>query len=147
MAKGGSQETRPYVPAFAEEAMQQIVGMGQDLAPLQSTYIPDYGPQVAALSPQEQLAQQYTDMSASAFGMPTVDASGYLPQAQSYGGIQGYSSRPMTEQMIGDFKAERPEHARYIESFGLDPVTGEVGSRAPQNQPVSLQMQGGGGGK
>jgi hypothetical protein len=147
MAKGGSQQARPYVPEFAETGMQQIVGTGQDLAPLMSTYTPDYGPQVASLSPQEQLAQQYTDMSANAFGMPTVDASSYLPQAQSYGGIQGYSSRPMTEQMIGQYKAERPTQAAYTESFGLDPVTGEVGSRAPQNQPVSLEMQGSGGGK
>jgi hypothetical protein len=53
----------------------------------------------------------------------------------------------MTEQMIGQYKAERPTQAAYTESFGLDPVTGEVGSRAPQNQPVSLEMQGSGGGK
>ena len=147
MAKGGTTTTKPYVPKFAETGMQQIVGMGPDLAPLASTYTPDYGVQVAALSPQEQLSQQYTDMASQAFGMPTVDTSSYLPQAQNVGGMMGYSSRPMTEQMIGQFKSERPQQASYIESFGMDPVTGEVGSRAPQNQPVALELQGGGRGK
>jgi len=87
-------------------------------------------------------------MMAGAFGMPTAGAQSYLPQAQTFeGGIQGYSARPMVEGMIDQFKAERPGQAEYRESFGLDPVTGEVGSRAPENQPVELEMQGGGGGK
>jgi len=147
MAKGGTTTTKPYVPKFAETGMQQIIGMGTDLQPLASTYIPDYGPQVAALSPMEQASMQGTDMMAGAFGMPTSGGQQYLPQAQNYGGIQGYSSRPMTEQMIGQFKSERPEQANYIESFGMDPVTGEVGSRAAKNQPVALELQGGGRGK
>jgi hypothetical protein len=53
----------------------------------------------------------------------------------------------MVEGMISQFQAERPEQAEYRESFGIDPVTGEVGSRVPQNQPVELELQGGGGGK
>jgi hypothetical protein len=96
----------------------------------------------------EQAGMQGTDMMAGAFGMPSTGGQQYLPQAQTYeGGIQGYSARPMVEGMISQFQAERPEQAKYRESFGLDPVTGEVGSRAPQNQPVELELQGGGGGK
>ena len=145
---GGTTTTKPYVPKFAETAMQQGVGIATDLAPLQSTYTPLYGPQVAALSPLEQASMQGTDMMAGAFGMPTSGGRSYLPQAQTYdGGIQGYSARPMVEGMIDQFKTERPGQAEYRESFGIDPVTGEVGSRAPQNQPVELELQGGGGGK
>lgn len=145
---GGTTTTKPYVPKFAETAMQQGVGMATDLAPLQDTYTPLYGPQVASLSPMEQAGMQGTDMMAGAFGMPTTGGQSYLPQAQTYeGGIQGYSARPMVEGMIDEYKAERPGQAAYRESFGLDPVTGEVGSRAPQNQPVELELQGGGGGK
>jgi hypothetical protein len=147
MAGGGTNTSRPYVPKFAETGMQQIVGTATDLAPLGSTYTPLYGPQVAALSPREQAAGQGIDMMSSAFGMPTSGGQSYLPEAQNYGGIQGYSARPMVEDMIGQFKAERPGQAEYIESFGIDPFSGEVGSRAPQNQPVELEMQGGGGGK
>ncbi len=145
---GGSQREEVIMPEFAETSMQQGLGMARDLAPLQDTYTPLYGPQVAALSPMEQAGIQGTDMMAGAFGMPTAGGQSYLPQAQTFeGGIQGYSARPMVEGMIDQFKTERPGQAEYRESFGLDPVTGEVGSRAPENQPVELEMQGGGGGK
>jgi len=148
MAKGGTTTQKPYVPRFAETAMQQGIGMATDLAPLQDTYTPLYGPQVAALSPLEQASMQGTDMMASAFGMPTTGGQSYLPQAQTYeGGIQGYSARPMVESMISQFREERPAQAEYRESFGIDPVTGEVGSRAPENQPVALELQGGRSGK
>lgn len=148
MAKGGTQTQKPYVPRFAETAMQQGIGMATDLAPLQDTYTPLYGPQVAALSPLEQASMQGTDMMAGAFGMPTSGGQSYLPQAQTYeGGIQGYSARPMVESMISQFREERPAQAEYRESFGIDPVTGEVGSRAPENQPVELELQGGRSGK
>ena len=146
---GGSTTTKPYVPTFAETAMQQGIGMGTDLAPLQDTYTPLYGPQVAALSPMEQASMQGTDMMAGAFGMPTTGGQQYLPQAQTYeGGIQGYSARPMVEGMISQFQAERPEQAKYRESFGIDPVTGEYGERAPQSYELKpLELQGGKGGK
>lgn len=145
---GGTRTDKPYVPKFAETAMQQGIGMATDLAPLQDTYTPLYGPQVAALSPMEQAGMRGTDMMAGAFGMPTTGGQSYLPEAQTYaGGIQGYSARPMVEGMIDQFKAERPGQAEYRESFGIDPVTGEVGSRAPQNQPVELELQGGKSGK
>jgi hypothetical protein len=148
MAKGGTTTQKPYVPRFAETAMQQGIGMATDLAPLQDTYTPLYGPQVAALSPLEQASMQGTDMMAGAFGMPTSGNQSYLPQAQTYeGGIQGYSARPMVESMISQFREERPAQAEYRESFGIDPVTGEVGSRAPENQPVELELQGGRSGK
>ena len=147
---GGSskQTNKPYVPKFAETGMQQTIGMATDLAPLVDTYTPLYGPQVASFSPMQEASFQGTDMMAGAFGMPTSGGQQYLPQAQTFdGGIQGYSARPMVEGMIDQFREERPAQAEYRESFGLDPVTGEVGSRAPENQPVSLELQGGKGGK
>jgi hypothetical protein len=143
MAKGGRETQEVILPEFFETPVQQQLGMAADLVPLQSTYIPDTGIQVAALSPQEQLSNQYTDMAAQSFGMPTVDTSSYLPPVQNMGGIQGYSSAPMTEQMIGDI----PQPIRdYAESFGIAP-DGTIGERAPQNQPVALEMQGGSRGK
>ena len=58
-------------------------------------------------------------------------------------GIQGYSAAPMTEQMIQNI----PQPIReYSESFGIAP-DGTIGERAPQNQPVALEMQGGSRGK
>ena len=143
MAKGGTQSTQATLPSWLETGLQQGVGMGTDLAPLMSTYIPETGPTVAALSPQEMASMQSTNMAAQSFGMPTADTSSYLPPVQDMGGIQGYSAQPMVDQMISNV----PQGQRdYIESFGLT-ETGEVGSRSPQNQPVSLEMQPSGGGK
>ena len=49
----------------------------------------------------------------------------------------------MTEQMIQNI----PQPIReYSESFGIAP-DGTIGERAPQNQPVALEMQGGSRGK
>lgn len=146
---GSSKQTdKPYVPSYAETGMQQTIGMATDLAPLADTYTPLYGPQVASFSPMQEASFQGTDMMAGAFGMPTSGGQQYLPPAQTFdGGIQGYSARPMVEGMIDQFREERPAQAEYRESFGIDPVTGEVGSRAPENQPVSLELQGGKGGK
>ena len=148
MAKGGSQRQEVIMPEFAETTIQQGLGMGRDLAPLAATFQPDPLPVVAALSPQEQMSNQYTDMAANAFGMPTADTSSYMPPPTQYaGGIQGYSAQPMVQEAIDTTRAQSPGYADYVESFGLDPMTGEVGSRAPQNQPVALEMQGGGRGK
>jgi hypothetical protein len=143
---GGSQETKQTLPKFAETGVQQTYGMGRDVATQQATYVPTYGPTVAALSPQEQLSGQYTDMAANAFGMPTVDTSSYMPQAMQYeGGIQGYSPQPLVEQSLGLMRQENPGYTQYTESFGIDPMTGAVGSRAPESQPVELEMQSSGG--
>ena len=143
MAKGGRETQEIILPEFYETSIQQGLGTASDLAPLLSTYTPDTGVQVAALTPQEQLANQYTDMAAQSFGMPTVNTSSYLPPVQNMGGIQGYSFAPMTEQMISNI----PQPIRdYSESFGIAP-DGTIGARAPENQPVALEMQGGSRGK
>lgn len=148
MAKGGTTEARTTLPKFQETAIQQGMGQARDIATLMDTPMPLYGPQIASFSPLEQASFQGTDMMAGAFNMPTTGGQQYLPQAQTYaGGIQGYSARPMVDQMMSQYEAERPAQAQYRSTFGIDPVTGEVGSRALENQPVALEMQGGGGGK
>lgn len=145
MAKGGTSEQRTTLPKFQETAIQQGIQQAGDVATYMDTPMPLYGPQVAAFSPMDQASFQGTDMMAGAFNMPTTGGQQYMPQAQTYeGGIQGYSARPMVDQMMSQFEAERPAQAEYRASFGIDPMTSEVGSRALENQPVELEMQGGG---
>lgn len=148
MAKGGTQTQKPYMPTYGEEALQRGLGAVSDVSTLMGTYTPQYGPQVASESPYTRASQQSVDMMSSAFGLPTAGGQSYLPQEEVMGGVRGYSSRPMTEQMIGQFQEERPAQAQYLSSFGMDPVTGEVGSRALESQEVGkLELQGGRGGK
>ena len=52
----------------------------------------------------------------------------------------GYSSAPLFEQSVGLLEA-RPGQAEYLESFSVDPITGQPGSRSPRLQPVALEMQ------
>lgn len=148
MAKGGRTETTANMPAFQEKAIQQGIGQASDIAAYIDTPMPTYGPEVASFTPLENAAFQGTDMMAGAFGMPSTGGQSYMPQAQMYdGGIQGYSSRPMVEQMSEQFKYENPQLAEYRSTFGIDPVTGEVGSRALSNQAYALEMTPRGGGK
>ena len=146
MAKGGEQNTEATLPKWQEQAYQQGLNMAKDVS--QIGYVPYYGPDVAAFSPLQQASFQGTDLMAGAFGMPTTGGQAYMPQAQTFaGGVQGYSSAPIYEQSKAALAAKAPAQAQYLASFGIDPVTGAVGSRAASNQPYELEMQGSGGGK
>lgn len=140
---GGSSTTKPTVPKFLETGYQQGIGMGSDLSAM--PYTPFYGPDVAAMSPLEQASFQGTDVMASAFGMPTSGGQQYLPAPTQFeGGAMGYSSAPIFEQAVSELETRRPAQADYYNSFFIDPMTGEMGSRTIENQPVALEMQGGG---
>ena len=71
----------------------------------------------------------------------------YMPQATTMGGITGYSSGDGFDAAVGELANRRPGQAAYIDSFTIDPMTGEPGSRAGVNQPVALEMSGGRRGK
>lgn len=145
MAKGGSQEQETTLPAWQEQAYQQGLNMAKDVS--QMGYVPYYGPDVAAFSPLQQAAFQGTDQMSAAFGMPTSGGAAYMPQSQTFaGGVQGYSSAPIFTQAKADLASNAPAQAQYLASFGIDPVTGAVGSRAVNNQPYALEMQSSGGG-
>jgi len=144
--KGGRSNTEVTMPKFAETALQQGIGMAEDVSA--TGYVPYYGPDVAAFSPQQQAAFEGTNQMAQAFGMPSASGQQYMPEAQTFeGGIQGYSSAPAFEQSQAQLAAQRPGQASYIDSFTIDPVTGELGSNAAGNQPVALEMSGGRRGK
>lgn len=146
MAKGGRTDQSATMPAFAETGIQQTQGVGQDASA--TGYVPMYGIDVAGFSPMQEASFQGTDMMANAFGMPSTGGQSYLPPTQTIGGITGYSSGNVFDANVDALKTRRPAQAEYIESFVIDPVTGQAGSRIPDNQPVALEMQGQGrGGK
>lgn len=144
--KGGRSNNEVTMPKFAETTLQQGIGMAKDVSAL--GYTPYYGPDVAAFSPQQQAAFEGTNQMAAAFGMPSSSGQQYMPRSQTFeGGIQGYSSAPAFEQAVDQLAIKRPGQASYLESFTIDPITGEPGTRAGVNQPVALEMQGGRRGK
>ena len=138
MAKGGSTSQESNLPKFLETGLQQSIGMGRDVS--QMGYVPYYGPDVAAFSPMQQAAFEGTNQMAGAFGMPTAQGQ-YMPEPTTYdGGVQGYSSAPVFEQAQQALQQNAPGQYDYLNSFNIDPMTGQPGSRAASQQQVALEM-------
>jgi len=120
--KGGSQSTQVSFPPWLDAASQDAVQRGQRISEI--GYIPYEGPDVAALAPQQIAAMQGTNSAASAMGLPTAAPGAGLPAPQTFaGGIQGYSGAPMANQLIEDFRANRPGQAGLMDSFFVDPFS------------------------
>jgi hypothetical protein len=136
--KGGGSTSEVTVPEYIERAAQRNLNKAEGIS--QIGYTPYYGPDVAAFTPMQQAAFQNTADASSAFGMaaPTSqqDIMGGMGAPTTYAnGVSGYSSQPMFQQSLDQLQAERPGQFDYINSFFIDPFTGQAGSRvsAPVN--------------
>ena len=124
--KGGSSTSSVEIPEYIEAAAQRNLSKAEGISQL--GYVPYYGPDVAALTPMQQAAMQNVAGAASAFGMATPtgqDVYGMPAPTTFAGGIQGYSSAPMFEQAQAELARQRPAQKSYIDSFFIDPYTGE----------------------
>ena len=152
--KGGTQTSQITIPDYIEEAARRNLAKAEDISRI--GYVPYYGPDVAAFTPMQEASFQQAADVASAFGLaaPTTqtDIMGGMPAPTQYaGGVRGYSAAPMYEQAVSELAARRPAQAEYLQSFFIDPMTGEdirdysqptVSPVAPVESPVA----GGGGG-
>ena len=148
MSKGGSTTQEVKVPEYVEAAARRNLGKADDIAAMGS--VPEYGPSVAAFTPMQEAGFQNTADAASAFGlgggnMSARDLRGGMDAPTTYaGGVRGYSSAPMYEDMLAQLEANAPGQYDYLRSFSIDPVTGEMGSRAaPAPAPVQGTNLGG----
>lgn len=107
--KGGSTSSSVQIPDWIKEPAQRNLARAEQAA--QVGYMPWYGPDVAAATPQQLSAMQASNTAAQAFGLaPRGQAfdSG-LPQAQEFaGGVRGYSSAPLFEQALSELTAKNP---------------------------------------
>jgi hypothetical protein len=132
--KGGSTTSSVEIPEYIEEAARRNLAKAEDIS--QIGYVPYYGPDVAAFTPFQEAGFQQTADVASAFGvgpqMSRSDIMGGMPAPTEFaGGVRGYSSAPLYQQAVDALAAKRPAQAQFIDSFFIDPVTGQVGSRVP----------------
>ena len=126
---GGSETTKTEIPKWLEGAAQDMLGQAQGVARIGPiTY---RGPDVAALTPQQIAARQGTNQAASAFGMGTVDPTAGLPQAQDFGGMQGYSSAPMFDQALEELRRTAPAQYEAIMAQFINPQTGVMPASMP----------------
>jgi hypothetical protein len=131
MSKGGSQTTSVEVPEYIEEAAKRNLTKAEDISRI--GYVPYYGPDVAAFSPLQEAAMQNVGGQAGAFGLatPAGGVMSGMPAAQEFaGGVRGYSSAPLYQQSIDELARQRPAQKSFIDSFFIDPITGQYGSRA-----------------
>lgn len=139
--KGGKQTSEVTIPQYIEDAARRNLSKADDIAAM--GYVPEYGPSVAAFTPMQEAAFRNTADAASAFGlgggdMSARDLRGGMDAPTTYaGGVRGYSSAPMYEDMLAQLEANAPGQYDYLRSFSIDPVTGAMGSRAaPAPAPV-----------
>lgn len=104
---GGSTKTTTRVPKWQEDAAKAGLARAEGIANI--GYAPYYGPDVAALTPQQIAAMTGTNQAASAFGMATTDPMAGLPPAQDFNGVQGYSSGGMYDQAVAELQRRNPD--------------------------------------
>ncbi len=125
--KGGSQTSQVEIPAYLENASKKSLNRAE--ATQNIGYMPYMGADVAAFTQPQQQAMQSNIDAAAAFGLvdPGLDAMAGMPQAQDFGGVQGYSSFPMYQMAVDDLKASRPGQVAAYDDLYVDPTTGEGG--------------------
>jgi len=145
--KGGSSTSQVTVPQYIEDAARRNLSRADDISNI--GYVREYGPTVAGLTPMQMAAAQNVSDTASAFGVSGGDMSqrdlrGGMDAPTEYaGGVRGYSAQPIYQGMVDELQAASPGQYDYINSFSIDPVTGEMGSRAnPQYAPMGTDLGG-----
>ena len=156
--KGGSTTSTVEVPQYIEDAARRNLERADLISKI--GYVPYFGPDVAAFTPQQEAAFAGTQQLAGAFGTPTTMDMG-VPAPQTFaGGVRGYSSAPMFEQAQFELGRRRPAQKAFIDSLFIDPVTGlfnpisttpidmgEVVDTTTTTNPVTtITTTGGGGG-
>lgn len=129
--KGGSTSSTVTIPEYIEEAARRNLTKAEKISQL--GYVPYYGPDVAAFTPMQEASFQNVADTASAFGLAApvtqADIMGGMQKPTEYaGGVRGYSSAPMYQASLDRLAAERPAQKSYMDSFFINPYTGEYAS-------------------
>lgn len=131
---GGRNQSSAQLPGFIEDAAQRAIQRGEQAA--QIGFVPFSGPEVAAFTPMQEAAFAGTNQAASAFGLPTVSGPQF-PEPQTFaGGVRGFSSRGLLDEAISQLGQERPGQLEAIQSFFIDPVTGDLPLGTPVQSPA-----------
>ena len=116
--KGGTQTSAQQIPQHITDASKESLAQAQIAGKI--GYMPYYGPDVAAMSPQQEQAMRNNFSAQQAYGMvdPSAQFSTGVPEAQTFdGGVRGYSSGGLFEQALAEYKARNPEGAAQYDKF------------------------------
>ena len=140
MGKGGSTTTQE-IPYWLEDAARRNLNQADRISRIGAVPM-SYGPTVAAFTPMQNSSFLNTANAASAFGLdaPTgTDITGGLPAPTNYGGVTGYSAKPVFDAITGEFREDRPGQASYIDIFFINPFTGTTGINAGNVSGIGYQ--------
>ena len=116
--KGGTTTQAQSIPQYVQDASKENLAQAKIAG--QIGYMPYYGPEVAGLSPQQEMAMQNTFNAQQAFGMVPqgTQFSTGTPTATDYGGgVVGYSSGNLFDQALAELQARQPEIAAQYDKF------------------------------
>ena len=116
--KGGTQTQAQSIPSYVEDAARYNLGMAKDASKI--GYMPYYGPDVAALAPQQEQAMRSNFGAQQAYGMidPNAQFSTGMPEPQQFaGGVSGYSSGSLFDQAVAELARRDPEQAAQYGKF------------------------------
>lgn len=128
MGKGGS-STEVAIPEWLEAAAKKNLGQADKISRLGSVPL-SYGPTVADFTDAQYAGFNNTANTAGAFGLNAPGAfSMGNPAATTYdNGVRALSAGPLFDAKMDAFAAARPAQKSYIDSFFIDPFTGQYGS-------------------
>lgn len=122
--KGGSSTSAQEIPDWMKEPAVRNIARAEQMQ--QVGYQPFYGLDVAAPNETQMAAGQMNIDAAQAFGMlpqgqQNLTAFSGMPEAQTVGGVTGYSSAPMYEKAVQAGATANPTQAQiYNTLFGTD---------------------------
>jgi hypothetical protein len=130
--KGGSQTVKTEIPAWLGNAARGNMARADEVSSI--GYTPYYGPDVAALTPDQIAAQNNNRSAAAMFGLDPGNGGG-LPTPQTFAnGVQGYSSGPGYDAALAELKARSPGQFNMLTGMFVNPITGAAptsAARAP----------------
>ena len=146
----GSDTQTQEIPEWVTKASKEALAKSNAAADI--GYTPYMGPEVAAFSPAQEAYFNNNASIANSVGLAAPQGN-YMPAAQEFGGgVRGHGSYAGFADAMDRFRRERPGQAGMVDSFSIDPVTGEFAANtygAQQQQRIEQEMMrnaGGGGG-
>jgi len=129
MAGGGSTSTKVEIPEWMENAAKDNLARGNQISTL--GFQPNYADRFAAFSPMQNDAFANTNATADAFGMQSSAGNGMPTPTTFSDGSQSYSSIPLFDSAVADFRAARPGQAAAYDAMFIDPYTGAASTFIP----------------
>lgn len=136
--KGGEQKTE--IPGWLEDRAKKFMERSDDASKI--GYTPYMGPDVAALNPMERQAMQNSVTAADSFGLGGgINPTAGMPEAQDFGGVQGYSSFPIYEQALSELRMRAPGQMEQYEGMFVDAAPGVDSTYYDPSNPEHMEIR------